>query len=89
MTQAEPPAEVIFYNTSIDISNSGRTVLNEIQIQINNESGLEYSQLAFTYKSDDKLKIKSAQILDIQGNIIKELKKSDFKKSSNYSSGSF
>lgn len=89
MTKAEPPAEVIFYNTSIDISNSGKTVLNEIQIQINNESGLEYSQLAFTYKSDDKLKIKSAQILDMQGNIIKELKKSDFKKSSNYSSGSF
>ncbi len=89
MAQAEPPAEVIFYNTHIDISKSGKTILNEVQIKINNESGRDYSQLALTYKSDDKLKIKLAQILDVDGNILKELKKSDFKKSSNYNSGSF
>ncbi len=89
LSNADQGAEVIFYNTSIEISNSKKIILNEIQIQINDESGSDYTEIALSYKSDDKLKIKEALILDMEGNIIKSLKKSDIQESSARSSSAF
>lgn len=58
-------------------------------IQVNNRLGSQNVQIALFYSKGEKLKIKKAQIEDIQGNVIRELHKREIKDESASSYSTF
>jgi hypothetical protein len=70
-------AELLSYNTSIEVESSALTVSKSLTIQINNMVGDEYAIFSIPYSKDIKIGQLKAWIEDGSGNVIRQLKKSD------------
>lgn len=70
-------AELLSYNTSIEVGSSYLSVSKSLTIQINNMVGDEYAIFSIPYSNDIKIGQLKAWIEDGSGNVIRQLKKSD------------
>ncbi len=76
--------EVIRYETRCEVNNNILIKENTILIQINNRAGEWLTEFNMEYKNENELNIRVAEIQDIFGNKVRQLKKSEIKKSNLY-----
>lgn len=74
----------IVLNQKSDITLTGNKLTKRIcfQIQINNPNGDEYCTISLPYNKQLKVNNITAQITDLHGNVVSQLKKTDIKKKS-------
>ena len=82
-------AEVVKYNTAIDLDGESLHKSFDISIQINTKEGLNYAYIEIPEYSLVKVKNVKAFITDINGNMIRKLKKKEIIYKSNIGSGDF
>lgn len=82
-------AEVTKYSTLCQVDDNRLTLTDTITIQINNRAGDKYTNIAIPYSKKDKITNLQAWIEDMNGNKIRELKKSDITDKSAISDISF
>ncbi|MBC8005722.1 MAG: DUF3857 domain-containing protein [Verrucomicrobia bacterium] len=70
-------AEVVEYTTLCSIDKDKLTQIDTVTIQVNNRAGDKFTDIAIPYSKTDKLSNVAAWIEDMNGNIIRSLKKSD------------
>jgi len=79
------PGEIVSYETRIVLDEKKMTESETIVLQVNNRKGEHYTHFSYPYEPDNKLNTLKAQIEDLEGNVIRKLKKNEIKHS-NYSS---
>lgn len=72
-----PKSEIIESTTHCEIKNNRLRENISHLIQINDRTGEDDAQIALFYAKGEKLKIKNAQIEDVNGNIIRKLKNNE------------
>lgn len=82
-------AELIAYNTKVNINNSKLTRFLSYEIQINNRAGEQYSEVSIPFSSLVKVSNIHAFIKTPEGKIIKKLSKNDITERNSYASYSF
>lgn len=78
------PCEVLYSASRIIVDGRKMTKSEIIVLQVNNRKGEHYTHFSFPYEPDNRLNSLKAQIEDLEGNIIRKLKKNEIKHS-NYS----
>jgi hypothetical protein len=84
-----PNCEVIKYITICEISNDKLLTTDSIVLQINNRSGEDYTHIQLNYNKDNPIFNLSAWIEDLNGNVIRFLKKQDITDANAFSDFSF
>lgn len=79
----QPPAILIDYQTNIDVKPNQRTRMSSYLIQINNKEGAKFTNVQIPFSGSDKIKVKTVEIRDMDGNVLRKLKKKDIKERSN------
>lgn len=70
-------AEVTDYTTICEVSNSGLSTFTSYTIKINNREGDKYGNFIIPYSKNSQVSGIKATITDVNGNVVRELKKSD------------
>lgn len=76
---------VIEYLTRCSIERNTCSVERTMLIEIRDRSAEEYAEIEIPFTKKDRVTILTAQIEDVNGNVIRQLKKSDFKDKSSVS----
>lgn len=83
-SQTESDLEVVSRSHHFTISKNSMSVIDTLLIQVNNRNA--DTEINIPYSKGDKIDIRDAWIEDINGNIIRKLRKKDIKDRSNISS---
>ena len=74
-----PPCSVVQYTTTCKVERNKCTVESSMLIEIKDRSGEKYTEVSIPFSKKNKVTILLAQIETIDGTIIRQLKKSDYK----------
>ncbi|BBE17118.1 hypothetical protein AQPE_1267 [Aquipluma nitroreducens] len=70
-------AEILRYTTLCDVDKEKLTITDSITIQINNRAGDKYTNISIPYSKLEKVSAIEAWIEESNGNVVRNLKKSD------------
>ncbi|NWJ50675.1 MAG: DUF3857 domain-containing protein [Bacteroidetes bacterium] len=70
-------AEVVRYTTSCEFRSGKLTQIDSITIQINNHSGDKYTEISIPYSKNERISDLNARIENMDGSLVRILKKSD------------
>ncbi len=82
-------AELIYHKTTIEINKGKLTKTKYYEIKINNRAGEKYTKIAIPFSKLIRLSKIEAYVKDVNGKIVKKLKKSDIVEKSSISGFSF
>lgn len=86
---AQHNAVVQEYSTEITYTGSKLIETRSIEIQINDRESAHYAEIGISVSEDERLDIHEAAITDLQGNVLRKLKKKEITTSSDISTGTF
>ncbi len=82
-------AQVLKYDTEITIGTKGQKITEKIiRATIHNRQQLDFADIEIIHQPTDKLHVNYARILDMEGNVLRKIKKKDIDSRSYYESSS-
>lgn len=85
----ESDAVLLKYHTTVEVKSHKKITKNHVKLIINNRRGQKLSVIQIPYQKGNKVRIKSAELKDIKGHVLKEFSSGDFHNESNISDFSF